>query len=309
MEIFRGIQELKRPLRHPVVTIGNFDGVHLGHRQIIQMAVQKARSRQGEAAAYTFRPHPQLALRPDSPVRLLSTYDEKLELLEEAGLDVVIEEPFGREFSETPPSVFFTDVILRRISAEAVVVGYDFAFGKGREGNLQVLEKFCKDSGIEFTVVSPVKIGNEVASSSKIRQHLLAGQIAEANALLGREFSYRGIVIRGDQRGRVIGCPTANIQPADKLAIPYGVYVTRSVVDGQVLPSVTSVGVRPTFEGANQPMVETHVLDFSQDLYGKSLEVRFVHRIRDEMKFSGVEELKAWIARDIGEARVRLGLR
>jgi riboflavin kinase/FMN adenylyltransferase len=311
MEVVQGVQKLTRSLRHPVVTIGNFDGVHLGHQQIIRLAVEKARARGGTAIAYTFRPHPQVALRPEAQLQLLSTYDEKLEILGQLGIDVVIEEPFSREFSNTPPEEFFSDVLLHRLSTEAIVVGYDFAFGAQRQGHLQFLENFCKSSGVELTVVQPQRIGDEVVSSSKIRQYLKSGDPSGAARLMGRYFSYRGAVLKGDARGRKIGFPTANLKLENKLALPLGVYATLSICEsafpGQVIPSVTNIGVRPTFQsqdgGALPILIETHLLDVTGDLYGNTLEVRFVERLRDEMKFSGIDELKAQIQRDIEAAR------
>ncbi|MGK5084452.1 bifunctional riboflavin kinase/FAD synthetase [Bdellovibrionota bacterium FG-1] len=305
MELIHGIQHLTKSLPHPVLTIGNFDGVHLGHQHIIRLAVEKARVRGGIAVAYTFRPHPQVALRPAAEVQLLNTYDEKLELLAKAGLDCVIEEPFSREFSTVAPHEFFTDVILRRLSAEAIVVGYDFAFGKERAGTLEALEEFCRSAGVELVVVAPHRIGAEVVSSSRIRQHLRAGEIELANALLGREFFYRGIVVKGEGRGRKIGFPTANLRLENKLTLPYGVYATRAVLEGQSFASVTNIGVRPTFQGEGPELpalVETHLLNTTIDLYGKELEVRFVRRLRDERRFSGMAELKTQIDQDAKDA-------
>jgi riboflavin kinase / FMN adenylyltransferase len=313
MEVVHGIQSLTRPLLHPVVTIGNFDGVHLGHQEIIRLAIEKARARGGTAVVYTFRPHPQVALRPEANVQLLSTYDEKLEILEGLGVDVVIEEPFSREFSNTKPEQFFSEVLLRRLSTEAIVVGYDFAFGAQREGHLQALETFCKSARVELTVVQPRRIGDEVVSSSRIRQYLKSGDPAGAARLMGRSFSYRGTVVRGDARGRTIGFPTANLKLDDKLILPHGVYATlsacESVFPGKILPSVTNIGVRPTFAEGSAPLVETHILDTTADLYGRTLDVRFVARLREEKKFPSFDELKAQIRRDADAARALLSKR
>ena len=310
MEIYRGIQQLTTSVVRPVVTIGNFDGLHLGHQHIVRLAVDKAKSLNGTSIAYTFRPHPQVALRPGANVQLLSTYDEKLQLLEELGVDIVIEEPFSREFSTVAPEQFFSDVLLRRLSAQAIVVGYDFAFGKERQGHLEVLKKMCENAGVELQIVPPQRVASEVASSSRIRQHLLSGEIGEANALLGRPFSYHGIVIKGEGRGRKIGFPTANLKLENKLALPYGVYATWAIVGGTSrYKSVTNVGVRPTFFEADPELpalVETHLLDTSQDLYGMTLEVQFVEKLREERKFDGVKSLIQQIQLDVISARDRL---
>lgn len=313
MELVRGINQLTQSLKNTVVTIGNFDGVHLGHRRIIELTVKKAKERQGSAVIYTFRPHPQVALRPDTELQLLSTYDEKVELLSGLGLDLMIEEPFSREFSTTSPVQFFQDILVRRLNATEIVVGYDFAFGKGREGHLEALEELCKRDGVGLTVVPPQRVNQEVVSSSRIRQHLLSGNVETANQLLGRKFGYKGVVIKGEQRGRTLGFPTANLQLDQKLALPFGVYATWSIAHGVTYPSVTNVGVRPTFESSDSKqlaaLVETHLLDTTIDLYGTTLEVQFVKKLREERKFKGphfLDELKKQIQLDVSQARVIL---
>ncbi len=306
MDLVKGISALTSSVQHPVVTIGNFDGVHRGHQRIIQVALEKAKGRKGHCIAYTFRPHPQVALRPASQVQLLSTYEERAELLGKLGIDIVIEEPFSREFSVTEPAQFFTDILLRKLSAEAIVVGYDFAFGRERHGHLDVLREFCQGAGVELTVVPAQRVESEVVSSSRIRQHLLSGEIEIANHLLGRPFSYCGVVIKGEGRGRKLGFPTANLKLENKLVLPYGVYATWAIVNGKIYPSVTNVGVRPTFqEGGDIPpvLVETYLLDTSQDLYGNQLEVRFIKRLREEKKFPDLSSLIFQIKIDIEKAR------
>ena len=308
MIIVRGFHALQTVLTHPVITIGNFDGVHRGHQAIIELAVKKARARKGQCVAYTFKPHPQIALKPGAQVALLSTYDEKLDALSKLGVDVVIEEPFSREFSTTAPEQFFKDVLLRRLNAEAVVVGYDFGFGKERGGQIAVLEALCTQDGVELTVVQPQRVDGEIVSSSRIRQHLLTGNLEIANRLLGRQFSYRGIVVKGEGRGRKIGFPTANLKLDNKLALPYGVYATWAILGDRKFLSVTNLGVRPTFQTDQElpALVETHLLDQTIDLYGSSLEVLFVERLRDEKKFSGIDDLKIQIQKDVEKARTLL---
>ena len=307
MELVKGIQKLTHSVRHPVVTIGNFDGVHLGHRQILETAVQSAKARGGQCIAYTFRPHPQVALRPGKAPQLLSTYDEKLELIASLGVDFIVEEPFSREFSETEPSEFFSDILLHRLSTEVIVVGYDFAFGRERHGHLDNLRKFCQNSGVQLIVVQPHREHSEVVSSSRIREYLLSGEIAEANRLLGRPFSYRGVVVKGEGRGRKLGFPTANLKLENKLTLPYGVYATRAILNGEYYSSVTNVGIRPTFQHEGDPelpaLVETHLLDTTLDLYGSTLEVQFFTRLREERRFSDIEELKRQISIDADQSR------
>lgn len=314
MKVVRGISQLEQSLPGAVVTIGNFDGVHRGHQHIISETIRQARELQGVSVAYTFRPHPQLALHPDSKVKLLLTYEEKLEALQALGIDTVIEEPFSREFSTISPDRFFSDFLLRKLNAQSIVVGYDFAFGKGRVGHLELLRSFCDRSGVRLTIVEPQRLDGELVSSSRIREHLLAGRIKEANHLLGKPFFYRGVVVKGEGRGRKIGFPTANLRLEEKLTLPYGVYASDAWVSGRRYPSVTNIGVRPTFEKSRQQLpsqnfneipalVETHLLDETLDLYGNTLEVQFLERLRAEQKFSGVQELQQQIRKDIEVVR------
>jgi riboflavin kinase/FMN adenylyltransferase len=310
-----GVGALTRPLTKSVVTIGNFDGVHRGHQEILRLAGEKARAVGGSVVAYTFKPHPHVALRPggQAAVQLLTTYDERAELLLKHGAALVIEEPFTREFSTIAAEQFFREILVTKLSASAIVVGYDFAFGKERQGSLDSLRKLCAECAMDLTVVPPHREGAEVVSSSRIRQHLLNGDVEAAGRLLGREFFYRGVVVKGEGRGRQLGFPTANLRLASKLALPYGVYATRAVTgDGKTFASVTNLGVRPTFHGSDDAakempvLVETYLLDQQIDLYGTTLEVRFVKRLREERKFAGIEQLKEQIARDVEDSRAIL---
>ena len=312
---FQGVHSIDRPLHSVVVTIGNFDGVHLGHQAILSTARSKAKNLGGTLVAMTFRPHPRAALHPGQPLGLLTDYDEKIEIMGELGAcapDIVIEEPFSREFSSQGAEGFFKELLIRKLSAREIVVGYDFAFGRERTGDQATLKALCQEAGVDLTVVQPQRLDGEVVSSSRIRQHLLSGEVAEAAKLLGRPFRYRGVVERGEGRGRKIGFPTANVSSPDpqglhgKLLLPFGVYATLACWNNRVLPSVTNFGVRPTFHSGNIPLIETHVLDLQEDLYGCNFEVRFVERIRAEKKFSGVDALKTQIAQDVSRARTVL---
>lgn len=299
------------------VTIGNFDGVHLGHQEVFRVLRAEAARAGVPSLAMTFRPHPQHALNPAKAPPLLLTYDEKVARMRAAGLDKVFEQPFGREFSSQDPEIFFRDHILRHLGARAVVVGYDFAFGRDRAGSQDVLRRLCQDAGIPLIVVPALQRSGAAVSSTRIRNHLLAGEVEAANDLLGYAFFYGGTVIRGDRRGRTLGFPTANLavpsgQVGSKLVLPRGVYVTETVttLSGRqsVHRSVTNLGLRPTFqksgaEGESVPLIETHLLDFSDDLYGRTIEVRFMARIRPEMKFSGRDDLHAQILKDAKIAR------
>ena len=315
MEIIRGFKNLTHPLTRSVLTIGNFDGVHSGHRKIISLAKEKAQAQRGQCVVYTFRPHPQIALRPEAGTQLLSTYEEKLTLLEELGVDVVIEEPFTPEFFTLNPQEFFKEVLLKRLGATTIVVGYDFSFGRERQGHLDQLQILCREAKVELEIVPPQKLNGEIVSSSRIRKALLEGQIEFANRLLGRPFSYEGVVLEGDKRGRQLGFPTANLRVSEKLILPYGVYATYATgpgIDGNSIPSVTNFGVRPTFQkGADieqkpEPIVETHLLGTTIDLYGKKLKVQFISRLREEIKFKSIDALKIQILADIEKTKLLL---
>jgi len=314
----QGLDQALSPRLPNVVAIGNFDGVHLGHREILARAAEKAQSRAGHLMVYTFKPHPQIALRPEADLPLLSTYDERAELLEAAGVELLIEESFSRDFSTTTAEQFFSDILVGRLGAQEIVVGYDFAFGREREGSLESLTKLCQTSGVGLTIVPPHRpAAGEVVSSSKIRTELRAGRVDVANRLLGYEFFYRGVVLRGEGRGKQLGFSTANLSPQSmegKLVLPLGVYATLASVKKSTgterFLSVTNIGVRPTFTaeraGEFPVWIETHLLDATPDLYGLVLKVRFIQWIRAERKFPSIDALRSQILADCVTARKTL---
>lgn len=306
----RGVDSLELTRDHAVLTIGNFDGVHLGHQKILSQVLAESKATGGPACVFTFRPHPQEVLRPGTQVKLLTLYDEKIKILEELGIDVVVEEPFSQEFFTLSAREFFDKVIVRGFKTVSLFVGHDFAFGKNREGNLDLLKSWCSEKGIRLTVVPPQEFGGEIVSSTRIRNLLAEGKVSDAAKLMNRFFFYRGVVVKGDQRGRLLGFPTANLKLENKLALPRGVFATWAIreKDGhrQKFPSVTNVGVRPTFkeetpQNALPVVVECHLIlpeGETVDLYGETLEVQFVERFRSEKKFESFEALKAQIAKD-----------
>jgi riboflavin kinase/FMN adenylyltransferase len=314
MRLCKGVAQVSEAPKCPVVTIGNFDGVHKGHREIIRLAVAKAQQLRGQSVIYTFRPHPQVVLHPEKLLKLLNTYDERIELFEEQGPDWVVEEPFSRDFSTIPAQKFFADTLIGKLGAKAIVVGHDFGFGKDRQGHLDTLQALCASSRVELTVVPPLHVSGKVVSSSKIRASLESAKIEEANDDLGYAFSYSGVVVRGDGRGRKIGFPTANLQLEPKLELPRGVYLTQAELEGgtKVL-SVTNIGVRPTFQQeAVNPLapqmrvhVECHLLDHQSDLYGKRIKLKFFSHLREEKKFASVDALIAQIQEDVASVRAR----
>ncbi|MEM9175738.1 MAG: bifunctional riboflavin kinase/FAD synthetase [Myxococcota bacterium] len=313
MEIYRGISELGRRLTRPVVTIGNFDGVHRGHQAILQTVTERAKALDGESVLYTFEPHPRRVLHPDLDLRLLETFDQRMETLASHGLDVVIAEPFDLAFARISPERFIEHYLHASIGPSEVYVGYDFHFGKDREGSMRMLTERGPHLGFSVTVIPEVSVEGRDVNSTRVRQLLAEGEVEEAAELLGRPFVARGEVTEGDRRGRTIGFPTANLAPETEILPAPGVYYGRlrclrggGVWEGKTLPAVTNVGYRPTFHDGRDLVAEAHVIDFDGDLYGVEVDLTFEGRLRGEQRFASVDGLKAQIARDVDEARVRL---
>lgn len=302
MKTFRGYQNFNETIKGSVITIGNFDGVHRGHQEIIKKLISVSSDQHLKSIVYSFKPHPQIALRPDLKVNLLVTYDEKIELLQSYGSDFFIEEPFEKSFSSLSPSDFFDKVLLGKLKCRHLIVGYDFGFGKDRAGSMELLKKFCAENDVTLEVIEPFQVSGETISSTIIRQSLLNSEIEKANHQLGYPFFYEGLIIHGDQKGRLIGVPTANIRISEgKLVLPFGVYETTACVESVEFDSVTNVGIRPTVHGqsAKEIFVETHILNFNREIYGQKIRVLFHNKIRDEKKFDSFEELKKQIFDDI----------
>ena len=304
MKIYRNLEEIEKPLRKPYVTIGNFDGVHLGHQILFSEVVSRAYKHQGTSVVITFHPHPLQVVRPEAGIKLISTEEQKIELIEMANIDVLVILPFTREFAATPASTFVDQVLIKTIGVEHLVVGYDYAMGKGREGNIDFLKAQGREKGFPVTVVEPFYVDDMLASSTKVRALVTGGKMRDVRKLLGRNYQIRGEVRRGKQRGGpVVGFPTANlaISPED-LCPRHGVYVTQVIYDGKCYGGVLNIGYNPTF-GGDQLVAETHIFDFNQDIYGKPIKINLLRFLRGERKFSGPEELAAQIARDVEEAK------
>jgi riboflavin kinase/FMN adenylyltransferase len=300
MRVLRGYERLNRP----VVAIGNFDGVHVGHRALLGRAVERARALGGEAAVLTFQPHPAKVLAPQFAPPLICTMERKVELFEEVGIDVAVLEPFTRELAGLAPEEFIGKILRDGLGAEEIVVGYDFTYGKKRGGNVETLRA---GAGVPVHVIPAVTVDGLVASSTKIREFVLEGRVDGAEMLLGRPFDVDGEVVKGAQRGRELGIPTANIAARGELLPRPGIYVTQSRLPGEThwRPSVTSLGLNPTF-GGDKLSLEVHLLDFAGDLYGQVLRTAFRGWLRAEERFTSVEALVDQIKKDIEAARLML---
>jgi riboflavin kinase/FMN adenylyltransferase len=293
-----------RPARwpHPVLAIGNFDGMHRGHLKIVERIRRGATERGGTAVVLTFEPHPPRVLRPDKAPPLLMTAAQKRAALERAGVQGLAIVRFSTELSHWDPETFVRRVLVDWLRIAEVWVGADFLFGRNRSGNFTVLRALGQQFGFRVEKIDPVRYKDFVVSSTRIRRLISEGRVEEAGALLGRHFVIEGVVVEGARRGHELGFPTANLATENELLPPNGVYATFSTVAGIARPGVTNVGVRPTFDGPAAISVETHVLGFAGDLYGRGQELAFVQRLRDERRFPSVDALREQIAADVRRA-------
>ena len=299
--------ETRQPLnpQKRVLTIGNFDGVHRGHQKLIAEVVRVAKTLPGQAGLITFHPHPLQVLFPEKNHHRLFDLDDQKHQLEKCGLDFAWVQAFSREFSELSSEEFLENFLWKFFRPNTLIVGYDFSFGRDRQGGREELKSFCEQKKIHFEVMTAERENGEVISTSLIRKNLQAGKLEVVENLLGRKYYLKGIVERGEQRGKLLGIPTANIHPVVESYPRLGVYVTRTKCQGQWLPSVTNIGMNRTFvEGDLNPVkVETHLLDWSKDIYGSEIQIELLQFIRDEKKFDSIDALKKQIHADIAFAR------
>lgn len=303
MTIISDLEEIKSPLTNSVVTIGNFDGVHKGHLALFDKVKEKASLIGGKSVVITFDPHPVKIMKPGNGPPLITPTQQKLRLIDEAGIDNTVCIPFTKEFAEISASNFVRNILVDKIGMKVAVVGYDYTFGHNREGNISLLQKMGKQLGFSVDVVEPVLKGNTIISSTTIRELVQKGSLSEAKNLLGRNYQICGTVVSGKNRGgRLLGFPTANLQVVDELTPKVGVYAVRVLIDDQIYNGLTNIGYDPTF-GDGPFSVETHILDFSQSLLGKTIRINFIERLRDEKPFKTVKELSDQIGKDIIKAR------
>lgn len=303
MKVFSDIDHLPG-FKNAVVTIGTFDGVHLGHQKIIAQLKSEAERVAGETVIITFNPHPRkIILNKPEQIQLITTIEERIELLWSKGIDNLVIVPFTKGFSELEPEKYVEDFLFERFKPAVVIIGYDHRFGKDRRGDYRLMEEYSKRGWFELKEISQQLINHNTVSSTLIRQSLSEGNVSQATSLLGHDFFFEGVVMRGDQRGRTIGYPTANLQvlSADKIIPANGVYAVEVEVkmerSGRRRKGMMNIGVRPTVDGTTKT-IEVHIFDYSADIYGTVLRVYVKEFVRNEQKFTSLDELKAQLATD-----------
>ncbi len=292
-----------------VVAIGSFDGVHLGHQAVVGATIELVqqlsvgRSGPGEVAALTFDPHPAKLLAPDLAPALIATVEQRVAWLGESGVNHVVLAPFDRELAEVEAIDFIQDILFDQLGASGVVVGFDFTFGRGGKGNTRLLAEECSRKDLPVRVVEPFHLDGLLVSSTKIREFILSGRVYGAMKLLGRPFQLSGEVVQGKARGRTLGFPTANVAATQEINPANGVYAARARVGTELVDAAVSIGIVPTFDNGNDVTVEAYLLDFDADIYGQTISLEFVKRLRPERRFDGPEALVAQITEDVKQVR------
>lgn len=303
MQILRSVEDIATPLVKTVATIGNFDGVHLGHREIFRKVKQAAQAVGGVSLVITFIPHP-LKVLPNinRQISLINTYAEKELLIDASGIDYLLTIPFTPEFAETSPREFVSDLLVKRLGVTHLIIGYDYSFGKGRGGDVSTLKALGREMGFTVEVLEPIALGGSVYSSTAIRRLIQDGDVSGVVPMLGRHFSLGGVVVEGHHRGAGLGFPTANISTDKELIPKPGVYAVKVKIDDILYDGACNIGNNPTFNNT-ESSIEVFLFNFDGNLYGRSLRVYFIDRIRDERRFSGIDELQKAIAADVEMCR------
>ncbi|MBI5207160.1 MAG: bifunctional riboflavin kinase/FAD synthetase [Candidatus Firestonebacteria bacterium] len=299
MNIFHNFDRPGNYLKNIVISIGNFDGIHLGHQKILKELIQEAAMCEGTPLVLTFIPHPLTILAPEKSPPLLTRIKDRLLLIQKYGIDNILLINFDKRFSEITPEIFIKDYLVNQLRIKKIVIGQNYFFGRNKQGNIDFLKKYAKVYNFNVKVVLPFIIDNQILSSSKIRFFIKNGDLENAKKYLGRDYFIRGKVVSGESRGRTIDIPTANLQELPVLLPPCGVYYTKVIYKEKEYRGATNIGIRPTFGDNQNKIVETHILDFNEFLYHQEITIRFIKKIRDEIKFSSIEELKAQVKRDI----------
>jgi riboflavin kinase/FMN adenylyltransferase len=301
MRIFESLDFSERFV-NPVLTIGNYDGLHLGHKRIMERIQEKARDLNGTSMLMTFHPHPLTILRPDKFIGLITPLHIKKRLIEEAGIDVLIIIPFTDDFRDITPEAFVNNLLVKKLGIKGLIVGYDFKFGKEGKGNVEFLAVHSTEYDFFFEIQGAITFDGEKIGSNRIRKMIQEGDVGKAALHLDRPYMIEGTVVKGEGRGRTIGFPTINLKTEFPLIPKRGVYITDVDVGGKRYPAVTNIGYNPTFDGQSLT-IETYILDFSGDLYDRNIALYFLERVRDEVRFSSVDELKERIWKDVEAAR------
>lgn len=302
MRVINDLETLESPPVRTVLTIGNFDGVHLGHREIFRRVVCKAQEIVGTSVVITFEPHPLRFLDPRKAPLRLNTPEEKIRLLAASCIDILVVLSFNRQLAELPAEEFVRDILVNKLGVKHLIVGYDYAFGKGRRGDKDFLARQSQRYNFTLEVLEPIRAQQQAHSSTMIRTALREGNVAEAINVLGRNFTLDGLVVHGAGRGRKLGFPTANLSTEKEILPRYGVYAVKVKWRGAYYDAVINVGRRPTFDDGS-PTLEIHLIDFTGNLYGERLRIYFVERLRDEQRFTAEEELQSAVRKDILAAR------
>lgn len=303
MSIIRDLNEIEEPLINPVLTIGNFDGVHRGHLALFERVKELAKDIQGQSVVMTFEPHPVKVVKPGNGPPLITPVEQKLKLIAAAGIDVVLCLTFNREFAAISANDFVVELLVKKIGVKEIVVGYDYSFGSRRQGNINFLKKMGDELGFKVHVVEPIHLNETLVSSTSIRNLVQEGNLPEAKKLLGRDYQITGIVKTGMGRGgKILGFPTANLTPVDELIPKKGVYAVKAYINDTEYDGVCSIGINPTF-GGTALSIETHVLDFNRNIVGEKFTIKFIRRLRDEVTFNSKDDLARQIERDVTEAR------
>ena len=305
MILITDLDNIGKRFDNSIITLGNFDGLHLGHQELVRMVIRRARETGAAAMVVTFRPHPLKVLAPEKCPPLISIYEEKIRLFERLGIDVLVKIPFTLEFSSMSPEDFVKKVLCDALGAREIFVGYNYRFGKGRKGDIRLLKSLGEELGFRVREVEQVAAEGEVISSTSIRNLLKDGEVEHAARLLGRTYAITGVVVKGDGRGKGLGFPTANIAPKHAIIPADGVYAVRLYARDRLYDGIANIGLRPTFN-KKVLAIEVHVFDFNEDLYGEEVSLYFVKKIREEKKFRSADALVTQIRSDIAAAREML---
>jgi riboflavin kinase/FMN adenylyltransferase len=299
MKIIRDFYR-KCNIKNPVIALGNFDGLHLGHQTLVKKAVDIAHSIDGTSVLFTFYPHPHKIIKQTSKPFIIQTFKEKVKIAELLGIDVVVCARFTKEFADMHPNIFVEDVLVHNLGAKYVCVGHDYTFGAKGNGSIKTLRQLSNRYGFELVVIPPIKLNGEIVSSTRIRDFLRNGEVDRAREFLGRPYSISGVVKKGDGRGTSLGFPTANIYPKNEIMLKNGVYAAYVYVGDKKYQSAVNVGYNPTFKGKDKH-IEAFLLKFDKSIYGEKIKIEFIEFIRDERKFRRVEDLISQIREDISK--------